>query len=540
MYLGHFFAAEGLAPELMAFCVRFPFSHSLLKKLSLSAEEASTHYDRGLQRISQHMYSSADKIRTTWPTFLASCKYRRVLPLSQDLVRTFGVFSVSLQRAIFGALVRGLELEEASVLAAQKLFTESQARLFAHQVYNLQEACATYRQYHSILNESQSSTQQPAITTPLQLDPEYFTVEEVSTTSQFSKDTMECHGTERYNPGSFRPCLPIILHTRSEHAQILINSMRLGPIQLTGKPFTQIYTFFVTEPEFLSLATKRQRNDRTFLHFTPGSKGFRLRMCHSEPGKEWSTIDWLKQPPTGASSIYFTLNGHMLELPNMVNATKFCPYDLSEMIIPGNNELVVQLCGTSQDDKQDPSVAFAVERISGVATEQIIDRCLKDQVVPVEPIKGHFKRRLQPADPDDDDLVVVDPTLTITLTEPLSNSKIFDVPARGKGCSHDQPFDLRTFFENRPKVYDFNLLVYPNPVCPICKADVSPTNIVIDGFLVEVRKQLESMGRLDVRSIAVDQDGNWKIKEMREESKDPHGRDRRQSAAVVMEIDDDD
>lgn len=49
--------------------------------------------------------------------------------------------------------------------------------------------------------------------------------------------------------------------------------------------------------------------------------------------------------------------------------------------------------------------------------------------------------------------------------------------------------------------------------CPICRGDARPGELVCDGWLVDVRKQLEKQGKLGARGVVVEFGGSWRVKE---------------------------
>lgn len=83
---------------------------------------------------------------------------------------------------------------------------------------------------------------------------------------------------------------------------------------------------------------------------------------------------------------------------------------------------------------------------------------------------------------------------------------------------HIDCFDLETFLQTRRR--KGNVSVADQWRCPICNADARPPQLIVDGFLEEVRATLEKQGALQTRAIVVQQDGSWKPKA---EVRDPNG-----------------
>jgi hypothetical protein len=112
----------------------------------------------------------------------------------------------------------------------------------------------------------------------------------------------------------------------------------------------------------------------------------------------------------------------------------------------------------------------------------------------------------------------VESNLTINLFDPFSASKICDIPVRSKACLHNDCFDLDTFLDTRRRKGDVS--VPDGWRCPICNADARPNHLIVDGFLEEVKKQLDAQNLSNTRAIIVQQDGSWIPKP---EVRDPYG-----------------
>jgi hypothetical protein len=228
--------------------------------------------------------------------------------------------------------------------------------------------------------------------------------------------------------------------------------------------------------------------------------------------EEWAIADNSWVPYS-----YFTLNGVPLELRKKLHNGKDLPVDLTGSITKGENVLEVSVVSKS-DDTAHRNYLVAIEFL-GVMTKTSIEKRCREKTIAAQEVIRDIKRKLstQPTD-DDDDIVLMESTLTINLRDPFSASQICDTPVRGKACLHNECFDLATFLETRPRKGD--VTAADQWRCPICKADARPNSLAVDGFLVEVRKELEQKGLLDTRAIIVSQDGSWKPKP---EERDPNG-----------------
>lgn len=226
--------------------------------------------------------------------------------------------------------------------------------------------------------------------------------------------------------------------------------------------------------------------------------------------------DWAVADNSWVPHSYFTLNDVPLELRKKLHNGKDLPVDLTGLVRKGENILEVSVMSNT-DDITHRSYLVAVEFLGVMTKASIKERCQK-KTIAAKGVLSDIRRKLLPSATDDDDIVLMDSTLTINLRDPFSASKICDTPVRGTACLHNECFDLDTFLETRPRKGD--VTAADQWRCPICKADARPNVLVVDGFLVEVRKELERKGLLDTRAIIVNQDGSWKPKS---EERDPNG-----------------
>ncbi|KAF3048937.1 hypothetical protein E8E11_003099 [Didymella keratinophila] len=227
--------------------------------------------------------------------------------------------------------------------------------------------------------------------------------------------------------------------------------------------------------------------------------------------EEWAIADnsWIPYST-------FSLNGRPLECRKKLHYGKDLPVDLTPLITKGEHILEVSVMSNS-DDHTYRNYLIAVEYL-GVMTRHSIEQRCRKKTVTAQAVIGDIKRKLSASAIDDDEIVLMESTLTINLRDPFSASKICDTPVRGKACLHNECFDLDTFLETRPRKGDATAADQWR--CPICKADARPSSLCVDGFLVEVRKELERKGLLDTRAIVVSQNGSWKPKP---EERDPNG-----------------
>jgi hypothetical protein len=227
--------------------------------------------------------------------------------------------------------------------------------------------------------------------------------------------------------------------------------------------------------------------------------------------EEWAVADNSWVPHSS-----FSLNGRSLEFRKKLHYGKDLPVDLTPIVTKGENILEISVM-SNLDDHTYRNYLIAVEFL-GVMTRQSIERRCRETTISAQAVIGDIKRKLSASATDDDEIILMDSNLTVSLRDPFSASKICDTPVRGQECLHNECFDLDTFLETRQRKGDVTAVDQWR--CPICKADARPSSLVVDGFLVEVRKELERKGLLDTRAVIVSQDGSWKPKP---EERDPTG-----------------
>ena len=157
-----------------------------------------------------------------------------------------------------------------------------------------------------------------------------------------------------------------------------------------------------------------------------------------------------------------------------------------------------------------PKYVVAVEMIGVIKHTTIVDML---PIISADESLAAIRKSLGGEEAPDDDVMLTSSTLTVKLFDPYSGCRIFDTPVRGASCLHKDCFDLQTFLGQCKREKPGCPTVVDCWRCPLCKGDVRPQTLVIDGWLVEVRKELEKRGRLDTRAIVVEADGSWKPRE---------------------------
>lgn len=259
----------------------------------------------------------------------------------------------------------------------------------------------------------------------------------------------------------------------------------------------------------------------------PGSMTYRMRCVKWNETKGYPSNDALlladhAWPP----NIAILFNEQALEFRRKVNHSKDLPVDVTRNIQPGEN--VIKAAIMNVHSGSNDQYYLAMEAITMATSSAIKDLVAQQDLLTS---KERITAKLNNVDPD---VEALDDKLTIDMTDPFS-AIMFHIPVRGRSCQHDQCFDLETFLETRGSTAKSKDEPCPPDEfrCPICKGDARPQALVIDSFLKDIRKQLESIDRLDAKAIQIDKDGHWAIKEEEEaagESGDGDGRRRKRTS----------
>ena len=245
------------------------------------------------------------------------------------------------------------------------------------------------------------------------------------------------------------------------------------------------------------------------------SKFARLRCVEwpeSKPTKTPTENLWAVADTHWIPHSYYTFNGTPLEPRKKVHYGKDLPIDLTGLLREGENvlEFVVM---TPSSDTSHLNYLIAIEAMDVSSHESIKQHCLDQGRISADEVLQGIKNKL--AAVGDEEITVVQSTLTVELFDPFSQAKMCDIPVRSKACPHNDCFDLDTFLNSRSRKGDAS--VADQWKCPVCKSDARPQMLIVDGFIEDVKKQLESRGLASTRQILVQQDGFWQPKaEVRE------------------------
>lgn len=291
----------------------------------------------------------------------------------------------------------------------------------------------------------------------------------------------------------------------------LVVGFSVPPTRLKKSIPTQNVTFSMSQESMDRIArteapqTKGTAPSRSI---TEHSLLYRLRCSVIPRGGFASESAWVTADNSWPDELYFELNGTKLETRRKLHHGRYLPIDLTSLIRTGENAL--RVCRKRlKGDSRSPECALAVE-VVGVMTQDRIKESIP-HISATESLSA-VKKSLGGGDEGDDEVAVTSSALTIQLFDPYSGCRIFDIPVRGSKCLHRDCFDLETFLQMCKRKHHGWPTVVDCWRCPLCRGDVRPQALVVDDFLVEVRRSLEKQGLLNTRAIIVKADGSWKPK----------------------------
>lgn len=306
--------------------------------------------------------------------------------------------------------------------------------------------------------------------------------------------------------GSARELPP---HPRLDLLYQSVTGFAFPPRRLNNHEPYQKYTFTLPQSVCVARTIDPQNGQRKVRQISEAVLQYRLRVV--EVGKlprdrrEDLARDWSLKATSWPHNFSYRLNDDLLEVRHDSRHTKDLPVDITEYVKTGRNDIVVN----SKEAASMPGLyALAVEIITATSHNAILESCLKRTICREDSVRA-ITHILQPCSSGGDDLIVGVARIYITIFDPISQSKICDLPARGVDCKHRECFDLLTFLQTRPREKPH----WPSEAdawrCPICLADARPHRILIDGFLKEVGEKLVSEGKEKTRVIIVEADGRW-------------------------------
>ncbi|KAI1465911.1 uncharacterized protein F4812DRAFT_88213 [Daldinia caldariorum] len=316
-----------------------------------------------------------------------------------------------------------------------------------------------------------------------------------------------------------------------------VKEFALLPVAIPPQLHLHQFDFDVPNHQFLRMVKEETKPGEHLpvSLFSSRSLRLRLRCCYMKKTHTPATDAWVTTETTWPPHIFLELNNHTLSIPRKSHHSKDIPIEAASAAVADKNVLKVSVPKMSgnKEPKPRPGWEFyiAVELIEILSHRDVLQMVQMRGRVPAESTREAIKKRLlrakeiSPQNEDEDELVMVD-ELSIDLIDPFSRT-MFKVPVRGRSCTHLECFDLETWLNSRLGKKSCNSCnnvsggchKCPNEPsfvdkwkCPLCFRDARPYNLIIDGFLVEVRSQLERQNLLKTKSILVSPDGTWKPK----------------------------
>lgn len=245
---------------------------------------------------------------------------------------------------------------------------------------------------------------------------------------------------------------------------------------------------------------------RSTKFFYDGSQTYRFRCVRETPSTDLSEPAWALTKAVWPNVIYVFVNGVELYVRRKIHNGKDFPLDITDHLHEGENVVTLHFLRNPAECK-DVLYAAAVEvlSVSSLESTKKLTRSL-----PAAESRKQIQARLSSSN-EDDDVAVTSKDITVELVDPFM-ARIFNVPARSRLCSHIECFDLETFITTKA-LRSGRSHMKENWKCPICGGDSRPHTLVIDGFLTEVRNELERTNRLEeTKAIVVKADGTWRVK----------------------------
>ena len=548
--------ARSLSPPVLAFLSRFPEPLDHLAKMNPAL----------LQQVVSHHKKSLTALALEYHKYTAFGNNLKVLPLPYDLARTCFIQSTVLQRLVFGTLLRhawGIG-DGTQVMNAISRFEALQSRPTPY--CTVPEAWAHYKYFQDCY--LRLGTGHPSATlwsdamsvlsrSLLFINDDVVRSEGRPTSSSSAGSQAQARAQARgqvqaqvqsprvaESPVGTTEKSMTAASTTVDALHRFVSGFKCSPSALSAVPSVRKFTFDMTKDELDRGPQWHARQSRGVPTGTVGrgTLSYRLRCCvHKDRSQNPDEANWVVRETKFPPYVYFSLNERPLTTPMPDQHHKFQPLEISAVLQAGQNTLTVYINRLSTIDPVLDS-ALAIEEVFYESTEGIRSAILRQPPISAQTTLASIKSSLNSdsTTDGDDDLVVVESTLTIPLYEPFSNAKIFDIPVRGASCVHRQAFDLDIYLQTRPKAAGSAISLTDAWKCPICGRDARPIALVVDGFLVEVRAELERRGLLKIRAIVVDKNGDWTPK-VEKESRSPvaHDPGRMRSIAEVIDLDSD-
>ena len=214
--------------------------------------------------------------------------------------------------------------------------------------------------------------------------------------------------------------------------------------------------------------------------------------------------DWPVADNIWPGSTAIILNDIPLEIRKKSHHGRDLPIDATPYVKEGINNIQASLIGLPDGDSTKYSIGVEIIEVTDEET-------IKNDIPTISMDEG-CKCILNRLRHDDPDIQIVGSQLILDVTDPFTSS-IFEIPVRGLYCSHLQCFDRDIFLLTRNSKNTKDPCGPDEFRCPVCNGDARPQSLVIDGYFMHIREELQKQGRLDAKAIVFHQSGDWEIKE---------------------------
>lgn len=224
--------------------------------------------------------------------------------------------------------------------------------------------------------------------------------------------------------------------------------------------------------------------------------------------------EWHKAHTEWHPFVTLQINGHFLSPRLKHHWGKNFPVDLTPHLKEGENKLVIGTVRTRNDPSYRDYI-YAVETV-GFEDDSGIHARIMGTHLSHSAVRDEIKRRLTQDDDtqNDDDIAIIEDSLTINVRDAISLYCIPEVPVRSTQCMHFECFDLDVFLTSRKKFADSGISHSDTWLCPVCFADARPPLLAVDKFMESVLEELKRRGlEKETTAITVVKDGSWKVKE---------------------------
>ncbi|KAJ1711366.1 hypothetical protein G4B84_008532 [Aspergillus flavus NRRL3357] len=246
---------------------------------------------------------------------------------------------------------------------------------------------------------------------------------------------------------------------------------------------------------------------RSLRFYSSGNLVYRLR-CIKMPSATSEVVEsmWSVAESVWPSVFYVHVNGVELFVRRRVHNGKDLPLDITDHLREGDNAVSLHFIRSSAE-ANDMLYAMGVEVLE---VSDLVRAFSLAQALPASECREQICQRVS-SSLQDDEVSVVSDHLSINLVDPFT-ARIFSRPVRGRSCKHQDCFDHLTWIQTRASKSGKRSLKN-DWKCPICGQDARPQQLVIDGYLQEVRAELARTNRLEgAKAILIKADGSWELK----------------------------